>query len=223
MIISLTTLPSRIPKIKAGIESLKKQGFPIYLWIPKYVKRLNQTFDGVIPKFLEGINYEVVEDRGSITKLLGGLDVTNDLLITADDDVVYPDNWAINLIKFYESLTEKGACCYRGRIFRNRKNKKYGNSSLIRQPKVAKQVDIACGTWGTLYDKSMFSQDIYILKHHMVDDIVISCELQKNKVPRWCIPSEKIKEYSVCRTDSLWGHNRKADNNDNAIKDLWID
>jgi hypothetical protein len=222
MIISLTTLPSRIPFIEPTITHLKKQGFPVHLWIPKYVKRLGQEFDGKIPKFFDGINYEVVEDRGSISKLLCGLEIAKDLLITADDDVMYPDNWAKNLIEFYEWLDEKGVCCYRGRIFRNKKKPTYGNSSLIRQSKVARQVDLVCGTWGALYHKDMFSNEIFVLKHHMVDDIVISCELQKNKVPRWCLPSSGIKDYPVCRKDSLWGHNRRCDNNDKAIKDLWI-
>ena len=222
MIISLTTLPSRLPHIKAGIESLKKQGLPIYLWIPKYVKRLNQKFDGVIPDFLKGINYEVVEDRGSITKLLGGLEVTKDLLITADDDVIYPQDWSQNLIKFYDTLVEKGACCYRGRVFKGTKKTSYRNTRLVEKHKEVRKVNIVCGTWGALYHKDMFSKEIFVLKHHMVDDIVISCELHKNKVPVWCLPSNNtIKPYSICRKDSLWGYNRKGNNNDKALKELW--
>jgi len=222
MIISLTTLPSRINHIEAGINSLKEQGFPIYLWIPKYVKRLNQKFDGKIPNFLNGINYEVVEDRGSITKLLGGLEVANNVLMTADDDVIYPKDWAKKLIDYYDSLTQKGVCCYRGREFKGKKMTSYRNTRLVEKHKVVRKVNIVCGTWGVLYHKDMFTKDIFVLKHHMVDDIVISCELHKNNVSIWCLPSNNsIRPYAICRKDSLWGYNRKGNNNDNALKDLW--
>ena len=222
MIISLTTLPSRIQYIKPVIDSLKKQGFPIYLWIPKYVKRLNQTFDGKIPRFLNGIHYEVIEDRGSITKLLGGLEITKSLLITADDDVIYHKDWAKNLINYYESLNIKGACCYRGRVFKGKKMTSYRNTRLVEKHKEVRKVNIVCGTWGALYHKDMFSKDIFELKHHMVDDIVISCELHKNDISIWCLPSYgNIKPYQICRKDSLWGHNRGENNNDKALRDLW--
>ena len=158
MIISLTTLPSRLPHIEAGIKSLKKQGFPIYLWIPKYVKRLDQKFSGEIPEFLKDINYEIVEDRGSITKLLGGLEIANDFLITADDDVIYPKNWAKNLINYYDSLTQKGACCYRGREFKGKKMTSYRNTRLVEKHKEVRKVNIVCGTWGALYHKDMFTR-----------------------------------------------------------------
>jgi len=39
-IISLTTIPTRLPHIKPVIESLKVQGFPVHLWIPQSVSTL---------------------------------------------------------------------------------------------------------------------------------------------------------------------------------------
>src|SRR6056297_1724023 len=119
-IISLTTIPSRLKHgIRPTLESLSKQGYEVYLWIPKVFKRNNVAFDGKIPKYIKklGINCEVVEDRGSITKLYPALSLKDHLIITADDDIIYPKGWADGLISAY--YTAPNICyCYRGRIFR---------------------------------------------------------------------------------------------------------
>lgn len=219
MLISITTLPTRINHIEPVINSLKKQKIPIYLWIPRYVERLNMEFDGKIPEFLKGVHCEVVKDGGSLTKFMGW-DIAKELFFTADDDTIVPENWAKNLLEYYDSLNKRGVCCYRGRIFKG-KNKKYRNTRLIERPKEVTKVDLVMSNWGALYNSNMFSVESFVYPKEINDDIAIGAELYKKDIPIWCLPSKGISATRVCRIDSLWAINKKSKANDNAIKKLW--
>lgn len=225
-VISLTTLPRRIELIEPVIESLLNQHYDVYLYVPEYVERLGQKFDGNIPKFLKHkkIHIEIVEDLGPFTKLWYSVLKGFEYIITADDDVIYPDDWASELVdakKLYETVDDNSVVCYRGRIIKG----KYNESKLIKKVTEPELVNFVTGTWGAIYSSRVFSDDILEMvgKHPMVDDVVISSYLKAKNIPIYVIPEpDKIVPYQTHRIDALYKTNngKHAVTNDNALKDL---
>lgn len=226
-IISITTIPSRLPHIQPCLDSLKRQmGFhgskiPVFLWIPAYVERLDQKFDGHIPPWAKWTRYEVVKDLGPITKLIPGLAISQ-TVITADDDCIYPVNWAKELLIHHERH-RKNAYAYRG------KKIKKGQSYNIPRPIMDKfsEVNFITGVHGAIYNKSMFDERISDSKHRMTDDVVISANLFNRGTPMFVIPKRgQIENYNVgnvkmCNVDDLYTQNKDGVNNNKAINDLY--
>ena len=102
----MTTLPSRIDRIRPTIESfLSGSHVPdkVLIAIPSFSQREQREY--VVPGFLNefGSNVEVVRcgrDWGPGTKLLGSLDAVpeNSYLVLADDDVIYKPCFLSGLI-----------------------------------------------------------------------------------------------------------------------------
>jgi len=219
-IISLTTIPSRLEQgIQPTLESLSTQGYDVYLWIPKYFKRKGIKFNGNIPSYIKklGIKYNVVEDNGSITKLYPALSLNSNLIITADDDVIYPQSWASNLTKAYNDNPGK-AYCYRGRIFKPH-TQEYRRTTLIRNKAEPREVDIITGVWGALYHKKFFGNmplPIQNKPEYFVDDIWISGHLAEQKIKRICLPNPGIQTGNNHKIDSLTRINWKLKNTNNT-------
>ena len=108
-VISITTLPSRIGKIRPTLDSLlagRVVPDKIFLPLPKLSRRENCAYE--IPAFLKDKDYcrdiiEVIEvgsDSGPGTKVLGVLNRLSDpcYLIAADDDVRYKPGFLSGLL-----------------------------------------------------------------------------------------------------------------------------
>lgn len=211
-IISITTLPSRLNHIKPCIDSLKRQNIPIYLWIPKYVKRLKEGFDYKLPKYLDGVYIKIVDDLGSLTKLVPALGVAENI-ITADDDVIYPDWWASRLIDAYNM--GDGAYCYRGKILE--KGLSYNDTECLKNN--SGKINFITGTWGAIYNRNFFKGEKF--NYSTTDDVVISYILKKNDIPIHIIPSNyEIKPYSAYSINALWDKNKLGEN-DVEIEDYF--
>ena len=100
IIVSLTTSPIRIANIQPVIDSIMQQTIvphKIVLNLPHVFKRFNSTFDQ-IPDFLTNNNKILInrcEDIGPLTKILPTVSIAEsmeDILISIDDDIVYPTN-----------------------------------------------------------------------------------------------------------------------------------
>lgn len=230
IIISFTTLPNRIDKIEKTVNSLLSQSVTpdnIYLWVPKEFKRVKNK-DFKIPNFITNSDIEIkyTVDYGPFTKLRPTLEIENDpetIIVTADDDVFYPPNWLENLLNASKLLPDS-AIGYRGRVFQNRKNLNYNHSNLYygSYEKEYLKVDILTATWGALYKRKFFDEEIFdssILKSSFfVDDIWINGNLAKKNIDRYVIPNINIKPITnVANIDSLWENNRNNNNNNNMI------
>lgn len=219
--ISLTTIPSRIDHIKPCIDSLLRQGFPVYVWVPEYCRRTGDDLDG-IPGFLyrDGIRVATVEDRGPITKLLPALECGFDRVLTADDDHVYGDGWADELVAYSDEHPAQ-AVAYRGRVFRGRK---YNETDLIAGPDGPKEVEFITGVKGALYRREFFDKSIFEEWKSWLhnDDIVISAHLKKRGVRMTVIPRPcEIKHYSVASVDNLWDDGNGRRNDEGLEKVYW--
>lgn len=220
-IISMTTIPSRLPHIGPCVKSLLQQGLPVYVWIPQKVVRTGDVFDGHIPGFLGGCEVEIVEDRGSATKLLPALDIA-DTIITADDDVVYGRGWANNLVMWHQhSQLVDTALGYRGRVFQ-RESREYNNTALLVAKKYLLEVDIITGTWGALYDADWFGDGLAaeVEAYRWNDDLVINKHLEDRGIDRVLVPIPNgctiMPLDGVHQIDSLWAENQQR--NDTGLE-----
>ena len=105
VVVSFTTIPSRIHSVPKVIEKLKNQTLKpdkIYICIPYFSKRKKIPY--IIPKdwnFEENIKIVRCKDYGPATKLLGCIPYENDpetMIITVDDDQNYPKNTISNIV-----------------------------------------------------------------------------------------------------------------------------
>lgn len=230
-IISFTTIPNRINRIKPMVDSLLNQTIKpdeIVLWVAENYKRVEGE-NIEIPNFLKysGIRIEVCEDKGPFTKLFYSLKEEwlnkENIIITVDDDVTYPPKWFENLIN--ASIENPNSSIgYRGReLMGNKLN--YNSSKLyLGSPSlIPKKVDIITGTWGALYKPKFFNEDIFnhklIDSNFFVDDIWITGNLVKNNIERIIIKNVGIKPIiGVSNIDSLWSLNKLSNNNNNMLK-----
>lgn len=113
LIISLTTIPSRINELDEVLDSLINQRLKadmIFINIPKQYKRFNQPIvipDSFHTKYKNTVKvYFLDEDFGPATKFIGSLKnpeiSKDDVIIVTDDDVVKKRNWTIKLLRCYE-------------------------------------------------------------------------------------------------------------------------
>lgn len=118
IIISLTTFPARMYEIKYTLFSLLKQTVQadeILLWLaeeefPQKEKSISQEMLGWMEN--HGITIKWCKNLYSYKKLIPALkEYPEDLVVTADDDLVYPNDWLESLYKDYLKTGE--ICCHR--------------------------------------------------------------------------------------------------------------
>lgn len=117
VIISLTSFPARIDKVYLCINSLLRQSVradKIVLWLAD-----TQFPNGSgIPESLKrlvGEKFEIrfCDDLRSYKKIFySAQQFKYDIIITADDDTLYPEDWLLNLINTYIKYPDC-VCCYR--------------------------------------------------------------------------------------------------------------
>lgn len=165
VIISLTTYGIRIETVYLTIESLFHQtarANKIILWldeeefnevsIPYSLKKLTQR--GLTIKFCKNIR--------SYKKLIPTLKLyPEEIIITVDDDVLYPEYLVENFLKEYKK-DKNNIYFYRGhRIkFKGDKLEKYQLWELNTQNKEASYLNFPTGVGGILYPPNCFYKDI---------------------------------------------------------------
>lgn len=232
MIISLTTIPSRVKHLESTINSLLLQGYPVYLWLPEYVERLNEGIDASeIPDFLknrENLNVNIVKDYGSITKLLPAIERSiDDIIITADDDCLYPEGFADTLKSWYDKFNGECSVCFRGKVSTGPIYKYCLSISNVKKPTLC---DIVTGVHSVIYKKSWFNvEDMkkFSKLYPGNDDIVISGLLEKSGIKKVVVPYPKgfivDERGDVKHLDSLWwGNNKKGIQNNRALKEMGL-
>lgn len=125
IIVSLTSIQSRLEDASLTIKSLLAQSTKadkVVLWLSKEPHLLDQGVEEV-PQSIRSLEQEGLEIRwtkntGPYRKLIPTAKLMNRescLIVTADDDVLYPDHWLKGLIDEYQR-NEGCVICYRGRI-----------------------------------------------------------------------------------------------------------
>lgn len=112
LIVSLTTIPSRIDHVYLVIETLLQQSVkPDYLilWLSetdfsyKSLKNLSQGTRKLIKQKKRGLKIKFCKDIRSYTKILYTLKYYPEaIVVSADDDLYYPKNWLKELYNSYD-------------------------------------------------------------------------------------------------------------------------
>ncbi len=212
--VSFTSTPERLPLITPMLESLKQQtyqNFTCILWLCHYYKRSKKNFTfKQLPSFLKKDSFlttKFCSDFGSNTKLYPLLETINNpnaILVTADDDTIYPPHWLEGLINAFIENPSR-AYGYRGKIFKRqsfqfpftnfalKKRLSYRASKtlILSENQQPQEVDVLTGVWGILYQRSFFNKAYFNLKicpealHN--DDIWANGHLAKKGIPRICL------------------------------------
>jgi len=226
VVASLTTMPDRYSKVVKTLESLRKQTYKldaIYLGVPKISRRLGISYP-TLPKEITDLCTQVeCVDFGPITKILGGLlreSDPNTIIITFDDDMLYPDTIVESLInnhkKFPSSAIGSSGMllkynCPMCAITPNEDNFLYRIPKFT-VPLLGRRVDSIYGYPGALYLRKFFPVldrleldflNLSLLNHDMLmnDDIVISGFLSLSNIERRIFPNMPVVGF-VLDTDS---------------------
>ena len=116
VIVSLTTFPGRINTVDKTISTLLTQTLKpdeVILWLAES-QFPNKELPEQLTKLQQyGLTIKWCEDLRSYKKLIPALEeYPNDIIITVDDDTLYPEDWLVELVKTYQSNRDK-VCCYR--------------------------------------------------------------------------------------------------------------
>lgn len=200
VVVSLTTTPYRIESIKPVLDGILRQSIKptkIYVNVPWKFKRENIVY--VIPEWLK--NYSKIypniiinrtKDYGPATKLLATLEKEHDpktIIITLDDDFIYPKHIVRDLVKQYLfkfnqvpvpiAITGHGFNLF----FLQNSYLMYYPVFLAHNPSL-----LVTGSSGVAYRREFFKEDIFSLTENLPlscflsDDLMISAYLLANGV-----------------------------------------
>lgn len=213
VIVSLTTIPSRLPLIGLTLKSLMRQRLAparIVLNLPRFSRRENVPYE--VPDFLRSLRSVQVrwcEDLGPATKLLPSLtdEDAGTRIIVVDDDRVYPPNLVEDLVAAADrqpntvfsmrgwvvppDLTDRST------TLRRKLSLAPVPPTPVRARRISRptRVDIIMGVAGYLVQPSFFDLEGVMdyagapREAFFVDDVWISAHL---KVPRFVIPSKHV-------------------------------
>lgn len=168
VIISLTSYPARIESVNLCVESLLRQSYKadhVILWLsreqfPHEVNELpsalcNLRKKGLTIRFVDG------DDRSYKKFIYAAREYTDSVIVTADDDALYPEDWLAKLVQTYKENPEC-VSCYRAHYITmdNGKVRKYGEwigmSPDIKGPNMRL---IPIGVGGVLYPPQFFKKE----------------------------------------------------------------
>ena len=174
VIVSLTTTLERLPTIYLCVASLLCQSFvpdALLLWVPETLKAQP------IPKYLnrlkkKGLEIEWCRDVGPHTKLIHTLrDYPQAIIVTADDDCLYPPTWLRDL---YESYMHEPSYihCHRAHFMELNaagKLKRYRNWNHLSPGMVGPSSKLfPTGVGGILYPPTSLNQEVFNEAAYMV-------------------------------------------------------
>ncbi len=229
VVVSLTTIPGRINRIKPVINSILDQNVKvdkIVINLPKKYKRFEKEL--TIPNFIENCEnihiHRVNKDYGPITKLLPTLAQEKDdtKIIYVDDDMIYGRDFVENMVAYSEKYPDKAICNHAWSVKRFLDHNKYDSKD--------ERKDVAEGFAGVLVKPKFFRDDIYNILEapesaFFSDDIWISGHLAKNGIDILVTKYNKYYNTLLIRKDSLlYGPNKDNKNTKEMIRyflDYW--
>ena len=224
---SLTTIPSRINNIIPVLESIVAQGELeiIYLTIPWIFTKTQQEY--IIPKDVYMYNKCSIvrgQDYGPITKITGALFSEHDpdtLIVTFDDDVIYPKYLVKSMLekrsKYPDSAIGSSGFqigqfpTYGSIIMNQAKNNNMWFNPYV--PEKGLNVDILAGYAGAMYKRGYFPPIekiqtflYYPINHSLLyinDDVFISAWLSSQEIQRRVFKLPEVTLRSTSQKDGL--------------------
>ncbi|MBW1790075.1 MAG: glycosyltransferase family 2 protein [Deltaproteobacteria bacterium] len=234
LIVSLTTIPSRINKVHLCIESILRQSLKpdrIILWISEKIDR------DKIPVELEhltkrGLQIRCCRDIGPYTKIFYTLqEHIGHIVVTADDDLFYPKNWLKKLYQAYRKEPEY-IHCHRAHLMTWRSDgelKRYSDwvpgAPGITGPSLSL---FPTGNGGILYPpgslhKEVFNESEFMKLCPTADDIWLKAMALLNSVPCKKVAPHTRPFFRIPKSQSvsLMSQNIKQGKNDTQIRNVF--
>lgn len=117
IIVSLTSFPERINTVHLCINSLLRQEMlanHVILWLAKsQFPKKSELPSSLLKLETRGLEIRFCEDLKSYKKVFfTAQEYVDSIIITCDDDTLYPESWIKNLIETHHAYPEC-VCCYR--------------------------------------------------------------------------------------------------------------
>ena len=234
IVVSLSTIPSRLAHLRPALNSLLDQSEPadrIVLALPRYSAREARPYPEIATlKLPQGIDVLDCEDFGPATKFLPVLAAEPDaIVIVVDDDVIYPPKFIANLLAVHRE--QPGAALgYRGVLL------KPGHAfvdldhvfgSALTAPS---RVDVLFGTWGYLLPPHALDLETggggeVAERLRWVDDVWLCGLLARRGIPRLVVPIDEIpiETANAGRRSLAGGPNKSGENDARAVKTFEAD
>lgn len=168
VIVSLTSFPARIEKVYLCVNSLLRQTYPaerVILWLAhtQFPNKRNLP-----PKLLaleyKGLEIKFCEDLRSYKKIFfTAQEFVGDIIITADDDTLYPEYWIEELIRTHEE-NPRCVCCHRAHkmVFKGENVAPYNEWIGLSPNEKGPAMDLVpIGVGGVLYPAHFFEGIIF--------------------------------------------------------------
>jgi hypothetical protein len=207
VIVSLSTVPDRINKLRPTIRSLLKQTRPpdeIVLAIPEFSVRERRPY--VVPKYICRLPRVRIlrcrEDWGPATKFIAAVRDElaaarpNTLIMVVDDDRVYPRDALETYLHYSEQLPD-AALCFRGAAMPSTldwDDAKMIRASELRQPRPV-AVITGCGSYliqPRFFNELLWDYSVAPQVAFHIDDIWISGWLSRRGVKRYVVPASAM-------------------------------
>lgn len=234
LIISLTSIPSRINKLWICTESLLRQSYKpnrIILWLSEDQFRDKLLPDELIKQQQRGLEIKYCDDLKSYKKYYYTLQENpKAIIVTVDDDMFYPSNMLKRLISIHNKYPKEIICHRAHKILFNKDGsmKKYmdwewesfnfkGPSHLLLQT----------GVSGVLYPPESLHHDALNKEKFMklcpkADDIwlKVMAMLNGTKVRKVSSFSRNFIPIEGSQDESLWNYNINDGGNDEQFKKI---
>ena len=235
IIISLTSFPARINVVHFSLITLLNQTVKvnkIILWLAKEQFPERKIPFEVMQLRNYGISIRFCEDLRSHKKYYYSmLEYPNDIVITVDDDIIYPEDTIEKLLRKYKEYPDC-IICNEGREITFTENNSIGKYSSWKNSTTegvftpsSKLVPIGCG--GVLYppnslDKRVFDKKLMKDLAWFTDDLWLKCmsALNKTMVVKTEKHSRPLTTIPTSQAESLNSFNINKGNNDRSMKKL---
>ncbi len=163
VIVSLTTVPDRIPHLLPALRSLRDQSWPadrVLLAWPRHSIRNGVAYPAPpeLPAWVEILS---CEDQGPATKLLPALLAEPDaLIVVVDDDVIYPYDFIETLLSAWRQ-SPNAVVGWRGWKFEGNVDPRHLDHVFATAVTKPQDVHVLMGTWGYLVPARLLNADVH--------------------------------------------------------------
>ncbi len=232
IIISLTSFPERLDILPISINSLLNQSVKadkVILWLAPEQFPDKKLPDSILQLRDKGLEIDWYHDIKSYKKLIPALlKYPDDIIVTADDDIVYNENWLEYLIKSHKDDFHY-IHSYRARQVKFSESNKllpYTSWQFLNSSFPPAFTNFPTTGGGVLFpphcfDSEIFKEDIFTKLCPSADDIWFWAMMLKNNI-KIKMANSKYSKISPIPTNSpkLWDINSKPDGNDKQIKNV---
>lgn len=236
IIVSLTTYSKRIQDVYLTIESLFRQTIKpnkIILWLAE--DEFNDINLPILLKILQNKGLEIgfCKDLKSYKKLIPTLKkYPNDIIITTDDDIIYPIDFIENLYKEYKE-DEKCIYYYIGHKIKIKDDKimPYKHWEFNYQGEEKTYLTLPTGVGGILYPPNIFSseilnEDLFTKLAPKADDLWFKAMSLKNgvKCKKIKLNEEFYKKFIQIKSGqdiALYLENLVQNDNDRQLRNIF--